>query len=218
MSNHLVEQAEPSTPLAPPERVARKLIPLEIAAISALALFTVFITWQAKSLEMRMHARSEASALVNKQAAEFALPSLDEQRITLADYHGKKKVVLSFWASWCGPCRLELPVLADFYRKYHKADSNFEILAVSVDDDRGEAEAYARKAKLPFPVLLDLDSKVADSYSVDGIPTMFVIDTNGTILWGNSGMDTAMEVRLAMQLGIDVRPQKPGAADADTGN
>lgn len=190
----------------------------QIFGIAALAVFTLFITWQAKSLEKRIHERSEASALVNKQAADFALPSLNEQRITLADYRGKKKVVLSFWASWCGPCRMELPILADFYRKYHKADSNFEILAVSVDDDRGEAEAYARKAKLPFPVLLDPDSKVADSYSVEGIPTMFVIDTNGTIFWGNSGMDTAMEVRLAMQLGIDLRPQKPGATDADTSN
>lgn len=217
VSNHLIEQAEPAPP-AHLERPARKLTAAQIAGIAAVALFTLFITWQAKSLEKRMHERSEASALVNKQAADFALPSLDEQRITLANYRGKKKVVLSFWASWCGPCRMELPVLADFYRKYHKADSNFEILAVSVDDNRGEAEAYAQKAKLPFPVLLDLDSKVADSYSVEGIPTMFVIDTNGTILWGNSGMDTAMEVRLAMQLGIDVRPQKPGAADVDTSN
>lgn len=217
LSNHLIEQAEPSTPV-PPERVGKKLTVSQIGAIAALALFTGFITWQAKSLEKRIHERSEASALVNKQAADFALPSLDEQRITLADYRGKKKVVLSFWASWCGPCRMELPILADFYRKYHKADSNFEILAVSVDEDRAEAEAYARKAKLPFPVLLDLDSKVADSYSVDGIPTMFIVDKNGTILWGNSGMDTAMEVRLALQLGIDLRPKNPGATDADTGN
>lgn len=217
MSNHLIEQTEQPPP-APLGQVAKKLTPPQIAAISALALFTLFITWQAKSLEKRIHERSEAFALVNKQGADFALLSLDDQRVKLADYRGKKKVVLSFWASWCGPCRMELPILADFYRKYHRSDSNFEILAVSVDDDRAEAEAYARKAKLPFPVLLDLDSKVADSYSVDGIPTMFVIDTNGTILWGNSGMDTAMEVRLALQLGIDLRTQRPGATDADTSN
>lgn len=217
LSNHLIEQGEPAH-VAPPERVAKKLTAPEIAWIAILALFTVFITWQAKLLEKRIHERSEASALVNKRAADFALPSLDEQKIALADYRGKKKVVLSFWASWCGPCRMELPLLADFYRKYHKADSNFEILAVSVDDDRGEAEAYARKAKLPFPVLLDPKSAVADAYSVEGIPTMYVIDTNGTILWGNSGMDTAMEVRLAIQLGIDLRPRKQGETNADTGD
>jgi len=217
VSNHLIEPIEQAE-AAPPQPRGKKLAPAQVLGIAVLALFTLFITWQAKSLEKRMHARSEASALVNKQAADFSLSSLDDQRVSLADYRGKKKVVLSFWASWCGPCRMELPVLANFYKKYHNADSNFEILAVSVDDERGEAEAYARKAKLPFPVLLDLDSKVADTYSVEGIPTMYVIDKNGTILWGNSGMDPAMEVRLAMQLGIDLRPQKPGTTNDDTGN
>jgi len=217
VSNHLIEQTEPAEP-APLQQKRKKLAPAQILGIAVLALFTLFITWQAKSLEKRMHARSEPSSLVNKQAADFSLSSLDDQRVSLADYRGRKKVVLSFWASWCGPCRMELPVLADFYKKYHNADSKFEILAVSVDDDRGEAEAYAHKAKLPFPVLLDLDSKVADSYSVEGIPTLYVIDTNGKILSGNSGMDPAMEVRLAVQLGINLHPPKPGTTNDDTGN
>lgn len=217
MSNHLIEQAE----TAPPshlERARTKLTAPQIAGIAVLALFTVFITWRAKSLEKRLNEQNDASALVNKQAADFSLPSLEDQKIALADYRGKKKVVLSFWASWCGPCRMELPVLANFYRKYHRADSNFEILAVSVDEDRDEAEAYARKAKLPFPVLLDPHSTVADAYSVDGIPTMYIIDTNGKILSGNTGMDAAMEARLAIQLGIDLRQPKPGETNDDTGN
>lgn len=217
MSNHLIEQAEPEPP-AHLERPGRKLTTPQIAALSALVLFTAFITWQAKSLEKRMHELNDASALVNKQAADFSLPSLDDQKIALADYRAKKKVVLSFWASWCGPCRMELPVLANFYKKYHRADSNFEILAVSVDEDRNEAEAYARKEKLPFPVLLDPHSQVADAYSVDGIPTVYVIDTNGKILSGNSGMDAAIEARLAIQLGVDLRQQKPGETNDDPGN
>lgn len=193
----------------------RKLSPAELLAIVALAIFTVFITWKAKSLEKRLQERSEASALVSKKAADFALPALDGKTVSLANYHGKKKVVVSFWASWCGPCRLELPALAEFYKKYHKDSSNFEILAISIDDDRAAAEAYASKAKLPFPVLLDLDSKAADAYSVEAIPSLFVIDQNGTVVYGNTGMDMAMEVRLAVQLGIDLKPKKPGAADDD---
>jgi len=216
VSNHLIEPAPVETPPPLPLRVGKKLTAPQILGIASLALFTLFITWKAKSLEKRIHERTEASALVNKPAADFALPSLDDRKISLADYRGKKRVVLSFWASWCGPCRMELPVLAEFYRKYHRADSSFEVLAVSLDEDRSDAEAYAQKAKLPFPILLDPQSKVADSYSVEGIPTMYVIDTNGTILWGNSGMDPAMEVQLAMRLGIDLRTRRPGAADADT--
>ena len=219
MSNHLLEQAEtPPSERARARPTGKKLTSPQMLGIAVLALFTVFITWKAKSLEDRMHARSEPSALVNKKATDFSLRSLDAQQVALADFRGKKKVVLSFWASWCGPCRMELPILADFYRKYHKADSNFEILAVSVDEDRADAEAYASKAKLPFPVLLDPHSSVADAYAVEGIPTMYVIDPNGTIVYGKAGMDTAMEVRLALELGIDIRPKQPGATDDNTGN
>jgi len=196
----------------------RKLSPPALLGVAALAVFTLFITWKAKSLEKRVHERSEASALVHKKAAEFALPALDGQTVSLADYRGKKKVVVSFWASWCGPCQLELPMLADFYKKYHKDSSNFEILAISIDDERADAESYAGKAKLPFPVLLDPLSRVADTYSVEAIPSTFIIDPNGTIIYGSTGMDQAMEVQLAVQLGIDLKPQKPGASDDDASN
>lgn len=194
--------------------MGKNFTPPRIIGISALALFTLFITWRAKSLEWRLHARSEASALVSKKAADFALPDLRGKTVSLADYRGKK-VVVSFWASWCGPCQVELPILAEFYRKHHKYDSDFEFLAVSIDDDRADAQMYANKAKLPFPVLLDSDTKVADSYSVDGIPTLYVIDPTGTIVYGNTGMEAGLEVRLALQLGIDLRPKKPEVPDDD---
>jgi peroxiredoxin len=198
--------------------MGRKPSPAQVFGMAALAVFTLFITWKAKSLEKRLHEASDASALVNKKAGDFSLQGLDGQTVALADYRGKKKVVLSFWASWCGPCRLELPVLADFYRKYHKDDSNFEILAISIDDDRADAEAYASKAKLPFPVLWDPASQAADAFSVEAIPSLFVIDSNGTIIDGNTGVDAAMEVRLAMRLGIDLKSKRPGARDDDGSN
>jgi cytochrome c biogenesis protein CcmG/thiol:disulfide interchange protein DsbE len=198
--------------------MGRKPSPPELVGIAALAIFTLFITWKAKSLEKRLHEGTDASALVNKKAGEFSLQALDGQTVSLADYRGKKKVVLNFWASWCGPCRLELPELAAFYKKHHKEDSNFEILAISIDDDRADAEAYASRAKLPFPVLWDPASKAADAFSVEAIPTMFVIDQDGKIVYGNTGMDAALEVRLAMQLGIDLKTKKPGAADDDASN
>ena len=195
--------------------MSRKLAPAQLAGIAALAIFTVFITWKAKALEKHMRERGEASALVNKPAADFTLSSLDGEQVSLADYRGKKKVVLSFWASWCGPCRMELPVLANFYKKYHKDSSDFEILAISIDDDREAAEAYAAKAKLPFPVLLDPDSKAADLYSVDGIPTVFIVDTQGKIIEGITGMNPAIEVQLALRLGIKSAnvPNSPEVVD-----
>ncbi len=114
-----------------------------ILAITALAVFTLWITWRAKAIEIGATPEGAASRLVGKQAPDFALETLDGQKVSLADYHGKT-LVASFWASWCGPCRLEMPVLTKFYREQHKADSNFEILAISIDTKRDEAAAAAK--------------------------------------------------------------------------
>lgn len=199
----------------------RKLTALQWTGIVALVLFTVFITWKAKLLEKTLHEGNDAAALIDHQAADFALPSLDGSTVSLADFKGKKKVVVSFWASWCGPCRMELPALAKFYRKYHKDSSDFEFLAISVDDDREAAESYAHSEKLPFPVLLDPTGKAERAYSVDAIPSLFIIDSKGKVIYGKTGVDEAMEVELSIHLGIDLKlitPSKPGAQNDDSGN
>jgi peroxiredoxin len=188
----------------------------QLLGIALLALFTIFITWRAKSLDKSLHEGTDASAMVNKKAADFSLPTLDGTTISLADYRGKKKVIVSYWASWCGPCRMELPMLASFYKKYHKDSSEFEILAVSIDDDRAAAQSFANTAKLPFPVLLDLDSKVADSYSVEAIPSLFVIGLDGTIVYGNTGLDQSLEIQLANHLGIKWNPMPQGTGNDDS--
>jgi peroxiredoxin len=172
-------------------------------------------------LEKGLREGNDAAALVNKQAADFALPALDGSTVSLADFKGKKKVVMGFWASWCGPCRMELPALAKFYRKYHKDSSDFEVLAISVDADRVAAESFAQSAKLPFPVLLDTSGKAEHAYSVDAIPSLFIIDSNGKIIYGKTGVDESMEFQLAVHLGIDIKletPAKPGAKNDDSGN
>jgi peroxiredoxin len=188
----------------------------QLLGIFVLALFTVFITWKAKSLDKRLHEGNDASSLVGTKATDFSLAALDGNTYSLADYRGKKKIVVAYWASWCGPCRMELPMLADFYKKYHTDSSTFEILAISMDDDRAAAESFANSAKLPFPVLLDLDSKVADSYSVESIPTLFVVGSDGTIVYGNTGLDQALEFQLAHHLGIKVNPMAQTAGGDDS--
>jgi len=193
-----------------------RLTPLQLLGLAALILFTTFITWKAKSLDNGLHEGTDASAMVNKKAADFSLQALDGKTVSLADYRGNKKVVVSYWASWCGPCRMELPILADFYKKHHKDSSDFEFLAISIDDDRAAAEAFANSAKLPFPVLLDLDSKVANTYLVGSIPSLFVVDFNGTIIYGSTGFDQALEPHLATRLGIKWNPMAQGADNDDS--
>jgi peroxiredoxin len=189
-----------------------------IAGITALAAFTIFISWRAKALETTLLRRDETPPVVNKPAPQFSLEALDGRTISLADYHGKKKLVVTFWASWCGPCRMEMPALRAFYQKHRNSSDKFELLAVSIDDRRRDAENFAAEEKLPFPVLLDLDSKTADAFGVEGIPTLFVIDENGKIIYGHVGLEPAMEFMLAHQLGFETGTKGGGAGDGESSN
>ena len=174
----------------------------QVAAIAVLVAFTIFITWRVKRLEKSVLSRTSASVMISKSAPEFTLAALSGDTVSLADYRGKKTVVVSYWASWCGPCKVELPELREFYKRYHKADANFEILAISIDEQKADAEKYAAAEKLPFPVLFDPQSKTADAYSVEGIPTMFVIDKDGKIVHAHAGLEQAMQIQLMGELGL----------------
>ena len=178
-----------------------------ILGVIVLASFTVLITWRARLLELTLEWESEQPTLVSKPAPDFSALSLDGRSVSLADFRGQKNVVVAFWASWCGPCRLEMPGLVSFYKRNHTASSDFEILAVSIDEDPKAAAAFAAAQNLNFPVLLDSRHKMADAYQVEGIPTMFIVDKNGKVTYGHLGYDAAMEYHLAGRLGI-----KPSAA------
>jgi peroxiredoxin len=175
---------------------------------------TIALTWKAKALEKRLHRDSSSpSALVNNPAPDLQLASLSGQSVSLQDFRGKKKVVISFWASWCGPCRLELPVLQAFYEKYHSGSDTFEILAVSTDEDRSEAEKYVKQAGLGFPILWDPHGEAQSAFGVDSIPALFVIDEKGKVLSVDVGFDSAMEFKLLQRLNLKPVPKAPGNND-----
>jgi peroxiredoxin len=198
--------------------MARKLTALETAGIVLLAALTVFLTWRIKAIENGLAGEHNPTALRNRQAPEFSLRALDGRRISLSDYKGKKKLVISYWASWCGPCRMEMPSLRSFYQNYHKPDSNFELLAISIDEDRSQAESFAREERLPFPVLLDPDSRAADAYSVGAIPALFVVEKDGRVSYAATGAEDMLEFRLAAQLGIEIEHRAPARDVEDHGD
>jgi len=173
-----------------------------ILSITVLAVCTVLLTWRASLLETALQRESEQPELVEKPAPDFSALTLDGRTVSLADFRGQKKVVVAFWASWCGPCRLEMPSLVQFYKRNHSDSSDFEILAVSIDEDPKAAADFAATMKLNFPVLVDPRQKMATAYGVEGIPTMYVIDTAGKVIYGHAGYDADMEYRLANELGI----------------
>lgn len=186
-----------------------KLSSAAVAGILFLAVFTVFITWRAKRIEVLLGRITEVPPLVGRTAPSFSLQSLDHRPVSLSDYRGKK-VVVSFWASWCGPCRLEMPELRSFYQHYHKNSDKFEFLAISLDDNRADAASFAQAEQLPFPVLLDAHSQIAKAYGVEGIPTLFVVDESGKVAFGHIGYDAALEILLAQALNINIPRNSPG--------
>jgi peroxiredoxin len=173
-----------------------------LVGVIALAIFTVLITWRASHLETTLQREDQQPAMVYKPAPDFSAATLDGRTVSLSDFRGQKKVVVAFWASWCGPCRLEMPSLIQFYKKNHSDSSDFEILAVSIDENPREASNFATAQKLNFPVLLDPAQKMATDYEVEGIPTMFVIGKDGKIIFGHTGFDATLEFQLANELGI----------------
>jgi len=189
-----------------------------ILGIAALSILTVFLTWRARLLEITLERESREPALVGRQAPDFSASTLDGRTVSLADYRGQKNVLVTFWASWCGPCRLEMPALTKFYKENHGADSEFEILSVSIDDDTQDAASFAAKQNLNFPVLLDPKHKIATDYEVQGIPTMFVIGKDGKITHGHLGYEMAMEYWLPRELGIKKKRPVEGESNGDTGH
>ncbi|HEY6291029.1 MAG TPA: TlpA disulfide reductase family protein [Terriglobia bacterium] len=166
-----------------------------------LILLIVLSGWLTKRARQAEVAADEGddSPLTGSVAPDFTLKALDGRVVKLSDYRGKKTVVLAFWASWCGPCRLEMPLLESFYRQ--NRNPNVELLAVSIDQDPEAARHYAEANKLPFPVLIDDRGQAADSYQAYGIPILFVVDPAGKVLHSHAGLNPAIETVLEAELG-----------------
>src|SRR5215472_763796 len=187
-------------------------------AIAALLILTVFLTWRARILEINLEGEGRQPALVGRRAPDFSASTLDGRTVSLADYRGHKNVLVTFWASWCGPCRLEMPALTKFYKEHHGPDSEFEILSVSIDDYIQDAASFAAAQDLNFPVLLDPKHKIASAYEVEGIPTMFVISRDGNIIHGHVGYEMSMESWLPRELGIRQKRPVEGESNGSTGH
>jgi len=125
-------------------------------------------------------------------APSFKLSGRGGQSIDLAQFKGQV-VMINFWATWCGPCRQEMPLLEDIYKKYKPM--GFTMLGVNVEPDTKDAEAWLGKLPKPvtFPIAYDVDSKVSKLYKVQTMPTTVLVDRKGNVRVLHRGYKTGDE-------------------------
>ncbi len=115
-----------------------------------------------------------------RPAPDFVLPGLDGREVRLSDYRGKV-VFLNIWASWCSPCRQEMPSMQKLYEQLKGYD--FEMLAVSIDAQGADVvRPFVNRSKLTFPVLLDTAGNIGRLYNTTGVPETFIIDRSGILV------------------------------------
>ncbi len=122
-------------------------------------------------------ATAQTAPRVNFRAPGFSLPMLGGNRIALQDLRGQN-VLLNFWATWCVPCRSEMPEIQNAYAKYR--NQNFTVLAINDAEDETSASKFVQQLHLTFPILLD-DGKLIAQYQIAGLPASFFIDRDGII-------------------------------------
>lgn len=122
--------------------------------------------------------------LTNSVAPDFTLRSNSGKNIKLSEYRGDV-VMINFWASWCGPCRQEMPLLNDLYNRYKKL--GFTILGVNVEADSRAAKTLLKDLPVNFPILFDKTNDVSKMYDVAAMPSTVLVDRNGNVRYLHKG-------------------------------
>jgi peroxiredoxin len=130
------------------------------------------------------------SGLTGQAAPDFALKSSAGENLRLSEYRGNV-VMVNFWATWCGPCRQEMPLLDELYNRYERV--GFSLLGVNIDDDSRKAMNMVAELGVNFPVLFDARKEVSKLYQVDAMPVTVIIDREGNVRHVHQGYKPGYE-------------------------
>ena len=178
------------------------------ACTLALLALSVSITACSESPERVSAAQSKPAKGAAKVAPGFALKDSDGRTVKLSDYQGKV-VLLNFWATWCGPCKFEIPWFIQFEQQYK--DRGFAVLGVAMDDEGWSVvRPYITERKINYRILLGND-EVAQKYGgVDSLPTTFVLDRQGKIVGRHVGLVSKSEYEDEIKKTLDSHPVAAG--------
>ena len=157
--------------------------------IKSVLLGLVFSVFAATSLA--------SSGLTGQTAPDFALKSSSGENLRLSEYRGDV-VMVNFWATWCGPCRQEMPILDELYSRYERV--GFSLLGVNIDDKPAKAMNMVSELGVSFPVLFDSRKEVSELYDVDAMPVTLLIDREGTVRYVHQGYKPGYEDKYLEQI------------------
>ena len=140
---------------------------------------------------------SAAADIVGQPAPDFALRSMQGPPMRLSEHLGEV-VIINFWATWCGPCRQEMPLLDELYGKYQRA--GLVLLSVNIDEAAEPAIEMAQTLKVSYPVLFDARKEVSRAYDVSAMPVTVLVDRAGVVRYVSEGYKPGYEKRYTEKL------------------
>jgi peroxiredoxin len=162
------------------QRISRLLMPLVVASL----------LWPGAAIQ--------ASEIAPGQAAPtFTLKSQSGKNLSLREYRGQV-IMINFWATWCGPCRQEMPALNALYEKYRSA--GFMLFGVNVDGESANAAQMADRLKVSYPILFDTDKRASALYRIDAMPMTVLVDRDGKIRYVQPGYRAGYEEKYQAEI------------------
>ncbi|MGJ8693665.1 MAG: TlpA family protein disulfide reductase [Thalassotalea sp.] len=137
---------------------------------------------------------SVANELINTTAPDFTLKSMAGENLNLTEQRGNI-IVLNFWASWCGPCRKEMPILQEFHDKYTYL--GVQVWGINVEQENQAGRDFINNIKVDFPILFDAKNTLSALYQVDAMPTTVIVDRNGQVRYVFRGYKDGYEKKYA---------------------
>lgn len=138
-----------------------------------------------------------APPLVGTPAPDFALRSLGDANMRLSEHLGEV-VLINFWATWCGPCRQEMPLLDAIHAKYQRA--GLIMFGINIDDDQDDAVEMAKTLKVSYPILFDDRKDVSRAYQLGSMPLTVLVDREGVVRFVSDGFKPGYEKAYAEKL------------------
>ena len=138
-----------------------------------------------------------SSGLNGTAAPDFQLQSFSGSTVSLSQHKGDV-VMINFWATWCGPCRQEMPILDELYARYQRA--GFQLLGINIDDEPARAKAMLEELGVSFPVLFDDQKAVSELYAVQAMPVSVMVDRDGVVRYTHHGYKPGYEDKYLDQI------------------